>query len=131
MKFTYKMDIGKLIEAIRQKRGMSKSELARRLEVSRPTIDRIIKGGKCDHQMLIRMGEILDYPLTMDTTKLSPEYDQFPSNLVLDPQNGDHFYGQFILEREKRIFYQTQCYNLATELKRYKNKLENALKNRS
>lgn len=131
MNFTYKMDLGKLIEYIRRKRGMSKAELSRRLKVSRPTIDRIIKGGKCDHQLLLRMGEILDYPLTKDTFSMNQEDLHYHSNLVLEPQSGDHFYGQFILERDKRIFWETNCLKMERELKTYKERLEKALKNRA
>jgi len=122
------MQLGKRIEFIRLKRGMSKAELARRLEISRPTLDRLIKGGKCDYQMLIRIGNALDYPITKDTNKINQEEIHPQSSFILDPQNGDSYYGQFIIEREKRIFWESHCLRLESELKNYKERLEKALK---
>jgi len=124
------MNIGKLIEIVRLKRGMSKTELARRLKVSRPTVDRIIKGGKCDHHMLLRIGDALDYPFTKDTYNLNQEEHYQQPTFILDPQNGDHYYGQFILEREKRMFWESQCLRIDRELKSTKERLEHVLKNR-
>jgi transcriptional regulator with XRE-family HTH domain len=109
---------------------MSKAELARRIKVSRPTVDRLIKGGKCEHQMLLRIGDALDYPFTKDTFIINQEENHPTFNFILEPQNGDNFYGQFILEREKRIFWESHCLRMERELKNYKDQLEKVLKNR-
>lgn len=121
------MNIGNLIDKIREKRGMSKAELARRLEVSRPTVDRIIHGGKCDLQLLLRLEEILDYPFTKDTSKMSEADLQYSSNLVFEPHNMDSTYGELIKERQKRIFYQKRCYEMADEIEVYKKRLKKDL----
>jgi len=118
------MKIGNFIDQIREKRGMSKAEFARRLEVSRPTLDRILKGGKCDLQLMLRIEEILDYPITKDTYKMSKDDLHYTSNLVLEPQNGDSTYGELIIERQKRIFYQKRFYEKVDELEACKKSLE-------
>jgi transcriptional regulator with XRE-family HTH domain len=128
MKFTYKMSVGKLIQLILKKRGMSKAELARRMGLSRPTIDRIIHGDNCDYARILRLEEVLDYPFLKDFSRLDDSVHPDSLHLAFEPQNSDSYYGKFILEREKRMFWQDQCLRKDRENRILKAKYERLLK---
>ena len=68
------MEIGKMIKAIIEQKGMTASEFARRLSTSNQNAHDIFKRASIDTELLERIGKILDHDFFQYYVKPSPQF---------------------------------------------------------
>jgi len=67
-----KIIIGDIIKTISDRRGITKSEMARRLNMSATNIHKIFKRESIDTDLLSRIGDILEYDFFIHYIKTKP-----------------------------------------------------------
>ena len=61
--------LGKMIDLVRKEKGMTKSELARRINKHRSTLEDILLRESLDTELVFTIGEVLDYDFFSDISK--------------------------------------------------------------
>ena len=92
--------LGQMIDSVRKEKGMTKSELARRINKHRSTLEDILLRESLDTELVFTIGEVLDYDFFLDISKKQPN-DSKNMEDTLKPIVKDEYKDKYysILER--------------------------------